>query len=215
MVFLNDQDQYRSSPAWKPPGSFSDWSWTKQGVLIAARKASAQLTSSPTLIGFPPQPGNKTLSPGWTEIGATVPSLLGAPGPTAMTVASGRGEVVAEEGRKMPVAVFCARQRGKKGQRGTHGLGLEALDQNTVQKRLYGADGLEGGSLVGQEMYQHGGTDRRARGSRIGRSGLAWRGTRLATFCTVVSGGLSSSPLLSQFTNSMERRGKWSDDDRH
>lgn len=36
-----------------------------------------------------------------------LPSLLGAPGPTAMTVASGRGLVVADVGRKMPVAVFC------------------------------------------------------------------------------------------------------------
>lgn len=33
--------------------------------------------------------------------------MLGAPGPTAMTVASGRGDWVAVEGRKMPEAVFC------------------------------------------------------------------------------------------------------------
>lgn len=31
---------------------------------------------------------------------------LGAPGPTAMTVASGRGLEVAEVGRKIPEAVF-------------------------------------------------------------------------------------------------------------
>ncbi len=35
------------------------------------------------------------------------PTLLGAPGPTEMTVASGSGLLVADEGRKMPVAVFC------------------------------------------------------------------------------------------------------------
>jgi len=32
--------------------------------------------------------------------------LLGAPGPTAITVASGNGLLVAEDGKKMPVAVF-------------------------------------------------------------------------------------------------------------
>lgn len=34
------------------------------------------------------------------------PSLLGAPGPTAITVASGSGELVADEGRNIPEAVF-------------------------------------------------------------------------------------------------------------
>lgn len=36
----------------------------------------------------------------------TTLTLFGAPGPTEITVASGRGLEVAEEGRKMPVAVF-------------------------------------------------------------------------------------------------------------
>lgn len=64
-------------------------------------------TSSPTLIEFPPHPGRRTRSPALTTVGMTTPSLLGAPGPTAMTVASGRGLLVAEVGRKIPVAVFC------------------------------------------------------------------------------------------------------------
>jgi len=63
-------------------------------------------TSSPTLIEFPPQPGRRTLSPTFTVVGTILPSLLGAPGPTAITVASGKGLVVDEEGKKMPVAVF-------------------------------------------------------------------------------------------------------------
>ena len=85
------------------------------GQLYAALAKPVQLTSSPTLIELPPQPGSRTRSPTLTLTGVTTPSLLGAPGPTAMTVASGRGFAVAEEGRKMPVAVFC-RQWGK-GQR--------------------------------------------------------------------------------------------------
>jgi hypothetical protein len=36
----------------------------------------------------------------------TFPFLSEAPGPTATTVASGRRLLVAEEGRKIPVAVF-------------------------------------------------------------------------------------------------------------
>jgi len=40
---------------------------------------------------------------------------LGAPGPTAMTVASGRGLEVAEVGRKIPEAVFYS--PGKVGRR--------------------------------------------------------------------------------------------------
>jgi hypothetical protein len=36
----------------------------------------------------------------------TFPFLSEAPGPTAITVASGRGLLVAEAGRKIPVAVF-------------------------------------------------------------------------------------------------------------
>lgn len=36
------------------------------------------------------------------------PTLPGAPGPTAITVASGRGFEVADEGRKIPVAVLVS-----------------------------------------------------------------------------------------------------------
>lgn len=68
------------------------------------------LTSSPTLIGFPPHPGRRTRSPGFTDVGTTLPSLSGAPGPTAITVASGNGVLVVDDGRKMPVAVFCGVQ---------------------------------------------------------------------------------------------------------
>lgn len=79
----------------------------RQLIAISSQPETAQpLTSSPTLIGFPPQPGNNTRSPGCTETEATTPSLFGAPGPTAMTVASGKGEEVADEGRKIPVEVF-------------------------------------------------------------------------------------------------------------
>jgi len=65
-----------------------------------------QRTSSPTLIALPPQPGNRTLSPALTDVGIMRPSLFGAPGPTAITVASGSGLDVAEVGRNIPVAVF-------------------------------------------------------------------------------------------------------------
>jgi hypothetical protein len=41
-----------------------------------------------------------------TAVGTIAPSLFGAPGPTAMTVASGSGFDVAEAGRKIPLAVF-------------------------------------------------------------------------------------------------------------
>lgn len=63
-------------------------------------------TSSPTLIELPPQPGRSTRSPALTDVGTILPSLSGAPGPTAITVASGRGLLVADVGRKMPDAVF-------------------------------------------------------------------------------------------------------------
>ena len=65
-----------------------------------------QRTSSPTLIALPPQPGKSTLSPALTDVGIMRPSLFGAPGPTAITVASGSGLDVAEVGRNIPVAVF-------------------------------------------------------------------------------------------------------------
>jgi hypothetical protein len=41
-----------------------------------------------------------------TCVGIIVPVLSRTPGPTAITVASGRGLLVAEVGRKMPEAVF-------------------------------------------------------------------------------------------------------------
>ena len=65
-----------------------------------------QRTSSPTLIELPPQPGRRTRSPAFTFVGTTLPSLSGAPGPVAMTVASGSGLLVADAGRKTPDAVF-------------------------------------------------------------------------------------------------------------
>lgn len=70
------------------------------------KREKKTLTSSPTLIGFPPHPGSRTRSPGFTDVGTTLPSLSGAPGPTAITVASGSGVLVVDDGRKMPVAVF-------------------------------------------------------------------------------------------------------------
>lgn len=80
------------------------------------------------------------------------PLVFGAPGPTATTVASGRGEEVEVEGRKMPEAVFCARRvKKEKGEEGesTHGLWLEALDENAVEEGHDGADGLDGERLGG------------------------------------------------------------------
>jgi len=41
----------------------------------------------------------------------TFPFLSEAPGPTAITVASGRGLLVAEVGRKIPVAVFYQKKK--------------------------------------------------------------------------------------------------------
>lgn len=83
-----------------------------------------KLTSSPTLMLCPPQLGRRTLSPTLTETGWTAPSLLGAPGPVAMTLASGRGELVADEGRKMPVAVFCSGLKRWRRTRSSRGLTL-------------------------------------------------------------------------------------------
>jgi hypothetical protein len=65
-----------------------------------------QRTSSPTLMVFPPQPGSRTQSPAFTFVGTTVPFLSGAPGPVAITFASGKGLLVADDGRRIPVAVF-------------------------------------------------------------------------------------------------------------
>lgn len=100
-------------------------------------------------MGFPPHPGSRTRSPAFTLTGTIVPFEFGAPGPTAITVASGRGLEVAEDGRKMPVAVFCSpsaffagRMSGK-----PHCLGLEPLDKDSVEEGLEGADVLECGGL--------------------------------------------------------------------
>lgn len=77
----------------------------------------ATLTSSPTLMAFPPQPGKRTRSPAFTDMGMILPSLSRAPGPTEMTVASGNGWDVADVGRKMPVAVFWMRGKAFSGPR--------------------------------------------------------------------------------------------------
>lgn len=73
---------------------------------LSSPLVSDKHTSSPTLKEFPPHPGNKTRSPAFTTVGIILPSLLGAPGPTAMTYASGRGLDVADVGKKIPAAVF-------------------------------------------------------------------------------------------------------------
>lgn len=78
-----------------------------RGQFVLSSKNETQRTSSPSLIEFPPHPGSSTLSPGLTWVGTILPLLSGAPGPTAITVASGKGLFVAEAGRKIPVAVFC------------------------------------------------------------------------------------------------------------
>lgn len=65
-----------------------------------------------------------------------------------MTVASGRGWDVADVGRKRPVAVFCkdtgmsldeTRRRCIR----TYCLSLEPLDEDAVEERDEGLDGLE------------------------------------------------------------------------
>ena len=106
-----------------------DFGIFKQVVFLLSVMQQIERTSSPTLIGLPPQPGSKTRSPMATLTGTTWPSLLAAPGPTAMTVASGKGDAVADEGRKMPLVVFC-RQLIRET---THRFRLEALDQNAVK----------------------------------------------------------------------------------
>lgn len=81
----------------------------------------SKYSSSPTLIELPPQLGRSTLSPDLTEVGTIFPSLSGAPGPVAMTLASGRGEEAAEEGRKIPEEVLvsglkrCTSTRSRRG----------------------------------------------------------------------------------------------------
>lgn len=96
-------------------------------------------TSSPNLMLLPPQPGKRTLSPAWTVVATILPSLFGAPGPTAMTVASGSGEEVAEVGRNMPVAVFYSLLVRKEGfdmdsMLDTYRFCFETLDEHAVQE---------------------------------------------------------------------------------
>jgi hypothetical protein len=83
----------------------------------------------------------------------TFPSLFRAPGPTAITVASGRGEDVADVGRRIPAAVFwCpfvefstySSPRGGRNEEkevtGTYCVWLETLDEDAVKE---GDDGLD------------------------------------------------------------------------
>ncbi len=75
--------------------------------------------------------------------------MSGAPGPVAITVASGSGVLVADWGRKMPVAVFCAPEpsapiiRCTPAPNAAYRISLEPLNENTVEKGYHGLDGLE------------------------------------------------------------------------
>lgn len=77
-------------------------------LLWLARCTESQRTSSPTLIWLPPHDGRRILSPGCTLTGTTLPSLSGAPGPAAITDASGSGDEALDEGRKRPEAVLVS-----------------------------------------------------------------------------------------------------------
>jgi hypothetical protein len=81
-----------------------------------------------------------------------LPSLLVSPGPTAITVASGRVPEVAEVGKKRPEAVFCStvrrQQDASKELKGrTDCFWLEALNKDTVKERKHAFDRFERGSL--------------------------------------------------------------------
>ena len=142
-----------------------------QGEIDTRRQRHRRLTSSPSLIELPPQPGRRTLSPVLTDGGMIFPSLFGAPGPTAITVASGRGDDVADVGRRIPAAVFCGARNSsaiprcqKKRKcifkkkpttescpiRNTYCVRLEALDEDAVKEGDDGLDRFDGGlgSLV-------------------------------------------------------------------
>lgn len=101
---------------------------------ILARISESRIkrySSSPTLIWLPPHDGSSTLSPGFTLVGTTWPSLLGAPGPAAMTEASGMGVELDDEGRKMPVAVLVSglkRWTSTRSRRGTTDLILRIVE---------------------------------------------------------------------------------------
>src|SRR5258706_14329406 len=82
----------------------------------------------------------------------SLPSLLVAPGPTEITVASGRVPEVAEVGKKRPEAVFCNtirhQQNASKEWRGrTNCFWLEALNKDTVKERKHAFNRFERGSL--------------------------------------------------------------------
>lgn len=116
----------------------------------SAKMQHTARTSSPTLIELPPQPGRRTRSPALTLVGTTLPSLSGAPGPVAMTVASGSGLLVADAGRNTPEAVFCVHRishlfgrPASAEARATHRLRLKPLDEDTVKEGHDGLDGLE------------------------------------------------------------------------
>jgi len=80
----------------------SAYSWILAKISESLKR---KYSSSPSLIEFPPHPGRSTLSPVLTAVGTILPSLSGAPGPTAITVASGKGLLVDDWGRKMPEVV--------------------------------------------------------------------------------------------------------------
>jgi len=112
-------------------------------------QAQKEHTSSPTFIEFPPQLGRRTRSPAFTLGATNFPFLSWMPGPTAMTVASGRLPDVAEVGRNSPEAVFCRLVRGKKALRvgKTYSIWLEPLDEDPVEERYNRLDGFKGRSL--------------------------------------------------------------------
>lgn len=89
---------------------------------------------------------------------------LAAPGPTAITVASGKGLAVTEEGRKIPEAVFFEVKEGSgyrdefkrviKNNKETNGLWLESLDEHTVKERDERLDAFESGGLEGEREVE-------------------------------------------------------------
>jgi hypothetical protein len=83
------------------------YSYTNNSLGPEVSERESEQTSSPTFIEFPPQLGSSTRSPAFTLGVTSFPFLSWIPGPTAMTVASGRLPEVAEVGKNNPEAVFC------------------------------------------------------------------------------------------------------------
>jgi hypothetical protein len=83
------------------------YSYTNNSLGPRVSGREYEQTSSPTFIEFPPQLGSSTRSPAFTLGVTSFPFLSWIPGPTAMTVASGRLPEVAEVGKNNPEAVFC------------------------------------------------------------------------------------------------------------